>query len=330
LLATPTPRDVAFDTDEETMDLLDKMTTYVSVIDAGSFSAAAKRLKITSGAVSRQIAALEAELHVTLIARSTRSMAVTAAGRRYHEHCLRVLHEVAAAQSVGRARGVEGTVRISAPVSFGLSRVMPHLATLRAKHPSLGVEIHLEDRLLDPVLEGFDVLIRAGATVPITGGVVARKLTEFPFVLVAAPAYLERRGRPVTPEALVGHAALSCHVAPGPDVWVLGDGRREARIPMTASVVFRCSALQGVRDLALAGHGLALLPRWLIVDEIAKGALQPVLAGWTTPLIPVSAIFRTTERQTPRLRAVVDHLVSAFADTTAPPARTSRASRSRA
>jgi DNA-binding transcriptional LysR family regulator len=296
------------------MDLLEKMATYVRVIDAGSFSAAAKRLKITAGAVSRQVAALEAGLNVTLIARSTRSMAVTAEGHRYYEHCLRVLREVAAAQSIGNPRGIEGTVRMSAPVSFGLARLMPHLATLREKHPALGVEIHLDDRLLDTVLEGFDVLIRAGSTIPITGGVVARRLTEFPFVLVAAPSYLERHREPRAPEALIGHAALSCHIGPGPDVWILGDGKREARVPMTDTILFRCSALQGVRDLAMAGHGLALLPEWLVADDVAKGALRLVLREWSTDVLPVSAIYRTTERETPRLRAVVDHLVSAFAE----------------
>lgn len=131
------------------MDLLEKMATYVRVVEAGSIAAAARRSELTPGAVSRQIAALEAELGVTLLARTTRSMAVTADGRRYHEHCLRVLREVAEAQAVGRSRGVEGTVRVSAPVSFGLAALIPHVATLRDEHPALRVELHLEDRLLD-------------------------------------------------------------------------------------------------------------------------------------------------------------------------------------
>src|SRR4051812_28671641 len=122
------------------MDLLEKMATYVRVIEVGSFSAAAKQLKLTSSAVSRQIAALEAELRVTLLARSTRSMAATAEGHRYYELCLRVLHEVDEAQSIGTPRGVEGIVRVSAPVSFGLAALMPHITTLRTKHPTLRVE----------------------------------------------------------------------------------------------------------------------------------------------------------------------------------------------
>lgn len=295
------------------MDLLEKMATYVRVIEVGSFSAAARQLKLTSGAVSRQVAALEAELGVTLLARSTRSMAATAEGHRYYELCLRVLHEVAEAQSIGTPRGVEGIVRVSAPVSFGLAALMPHITTLRTRHAALSVELHLDDRLLDTALDGLDVLIRAGSTVPITSGLVARKLTAFPFVVVAAPAYLARRGEPKTPEALVGHDALTCRIAPGPDVWELTNGQREARVPMTETIVFRCSALQGVRDLALAGHGLALLPDWFVADEVRRMALRPVLPAWGTEIVPVSAIYRTTQRDTPRIRAFVEHVAEAFA-----------------
>jgi len=296
------------------MDLLEKMATYARVIETGSFSAAARQLRLTSGAVSRQIATLETELGVTLLARSTRSMAVTAEGHRYHEHCLRVLREVADAQSVGKSRGVEGTVRMSAPVSFGLAALMPHMTTLRAKHPALSVELQLEDRLLDTVLEGLDVLIRAGSTVPFTSSVVARRLMEFPFVLVAAPSYLRIRGQPRTPEELVGHDALSCRIAPGPDIWALSNGQREARVPMTERIGFRCSALHGVRDLAIAGQGVALLPDWFVAGDVAGAALRRVLPEWGTDALPVSAIYRTTQRDTPRIRALVEHLVASLAD----------------
>lgn len=294
------------------MDLLEKMATYVRVVDAGSFAVAAKRSKLTSGAVSRQVAALEAELGLTLIARSTRSMTVTSEGRRYYEHCLRVLREVADAQSMGRARGVEGILRVGAPVSFGLGALMPLLATLRAKHPELRVELQLEDRVLDTSLEGYDVLVRAGATLPITTGVVARKLLAFPFVVVAAKSYLRARGTPTTPEALVNHDALSCHVAPGPDLWELVDGEREARVVMTDAVVFRCAVLQAVRSLALAGQGIALLPDWFVRDDLGSGALRAVLPAWSTEPLEVNALYRTTHREMPRVRAFVEHMVDAL------------------
>src|SRR5277367_6973010 len=117
------------------MDLLDKMATYVRVVEAGSFSAAAKQIPLSSAAVSRQVAVLEDELRVTLLARSTRRMAVTPAGRRYYERCLRVLREVDEAQRVGRDEAVDGPLRVTAPVTFGLARVVPHIRALMARHP---------------------------------------------------------------------------------------------------------------------------------------------------------------------------------------------------
>jgi len=295
------------------MDLLDAMATYVRVVEAGSFAGAAKQLKVTSGAVSRQVAALESELRVTLLARSTRSMSLTADGHRYHERCLRVLREVAAAQAIGAERGVEGILRVGAPVSFGLAGLMPHITTLRVKYPALRVEVHLEDRLLDTVLDGLDVVLRAGTSIPLTTGIVARRLTAFPFVLVAAPSYLEHHDRPTSPEALASHDILTCHVAAGPDVWTLENGEREACVTLTDSVVFRCHVLQGVRDLALAGQGIALLPDWLVRGDLEQELLRPVLPGWRTEAIPVSAIHRRTERDAPRVRAFVEHLAEALA-----------------
>src|SRR5277367_4614665 len=138
------------------MDLLDKMATYVRVVEAGSFSAAAKQIRISSAAVSRQVAVLEAELRVTLLARSTRRMAVTPAGRPYYERCLRVLREVDEAQAVARGETVDGSLRVTAPVTFGLARVVPHMRGLMVKHPGLRIDLRLEDRLVDLALEGVD------------------------------------------------------------------------------------------------------------------------------------------------------------------------------
>src|SRR5258708_1218389 len=119
------------------MDLLDKMATYVRVVEAGSFSAAGKQLRISSGAVTRQVATLETNLRRTLLRRSTRRMEITADGRHYYEACLRVLRAVEEAQATGRGAGREGPLQITAPVTFGLERVVPHVAGLTAKNPEL-------------------------------------------------------------------------------------------------------------------------------------------------------------------------------------------------
>src|SRR6201992_1979169 len=144
------------------MDLLDKMATYVRVVEAGSFSAAAKQLRISSGAVSRQIATLEEDLRITLLRRSTRRMEITPAGHRYYDACLRVIREVEDAQASGRATGPLGPLQVSAPVTFGLERVVPHVGAFMAKHPQVRLDLRLEDRLLDLALEGVDVAVRVG------------------------------------------------------------------------------------------------------------------------------------------------------------------------
>ena len=162
------------------MGLLDKMATYVRVIEAGSFSAAAKQLRVSSAAVSRQIATLEAELGAPLLARSTRRMAVTSAGRRYYERCLRILRDVDEAQAIGRGEGLDGLLLVSAPVTFGLARVVPHVHSLLTKHPGLRVDLRLEDRLIDLVLEGVDVAIRVGGELPESTGLVAHRILGLP------------------------------------------------------------------------------------------------------------------------------------------------------
>lgn len=150
------------------MDLLAKMATFVRVVESGSFASAAQQLRISSPAVSRQIATLEAELRTPLITRTTRRMVLTPAGRRYYERCVRLLREVEEAQQLGDDDAIEGPLRVSAPVTFGLACVAPHMRGLMKKHPGLLVELHLDDRLVDLTLEGFDVAIRVGADAPLS------------------------------------------------------------------------------------------------------------------------------------------------------------------
>src|SRR5256885_13919904 len=139
------------------MDVLEKMATYVRVVEAGSFSAAAKQLRISPPAVSRQISTLEGELRVPLLRRTTRKMSITPAGRRYYERCLRILREVDDAQALARTGATEGLLSISAPVTFGLAWVVPHLSSLMAAHPGLPGEFRPGVRLIEPALEACDV-----------------------------------------------------------------------------------------------------------------------------------------------------------------------------
>jgi DNA-binding transcriptional LysR family regulator len=293
------------------MDLFDKMTTYVRVVEAGSLSAAAKQLRISAAAVSRQIATLEAELRLTLLRRTTRRMAVTPAGERYYQSCLRVLREVDDAQAVGSDEAPEGFLQVSAPVTFGLARVVPYLHTLMLKHPRFRIDLRLEDRVIDLALEGTDVAIRVGTRPPERTDLIAHLLLTYRRVVVASPEYLKRKGEPATPEALAKHDALTYPAANPADSWDLVSGERRAR--MRPGVVFRSNALHAIRDLAVKGMGVALLPEWMVMNDVRRRALHVILPDWRSEPVPVNAIHRTKQRGALRLRAFVEHLRQAYA-----------------
>jgi DNA-binding transcriptional LysR family regulator len=297
------------------MDLLDAMATFTRVVESGSLSAAAKQLRVSSAAVSRRIAALEAELGTQLLARTTRRMVVTPAGLRYYERCVRIQRDIADAHSMSLGDAGYGLLQVSAPVAFGMARVVPHMGSLMAKHPGLRIGLRLEDRLVDLVVDGVDVAIRVGGSIPNTGDIVGHTLCSLRRSLVASPKYLKRRGTPATVEALAKHDALAHEFGDMGDTFLLVSDRREVRVRVHA--VFRSNALHALRDLALLGTGLALLPDWFVDDDLASGNLRVVLPEWTTPTVVASAIHRIEQRGAPRIRALVDHLRGAYGSASA-------------
>ncbi len=297
------------------MDLLAQMSTFVRIVESGSLSAAARRLRLSLPAVSRQLRALEDELGAPLVLRTTRRLTVTEIGRAYYERCVRILRDVEEAQRSARARdGVAGRLVVAASVTFGLLRVAPLLPGLLAAHPRLQIDLRIEDRISDLVGEGIDVAIRAGALLaPDVAGLVAAVLGTFPRVLVAAPTYLRRRGEPRDPAALARHDALVQVSGVGAPLthWRVSQGEREESISVRE--VLACNALAVLRDAAVAGLGVAMLPTWLVEREIEGGALQPILTRWTCPPAHLSAVYRVELRGAARVRALVEHLRASLA-----------------
>lgn len=286
------------------MDLLEKMATFVRVVETRNFSVAARQRKVSSAAVSRQVASLEEALGVELVHRTTRRMTVTVEGARYYEHCQRVLREVDEAQAVGR-RALAGALRLNAPVSFGAACVAPLMGGLLEKHPHLRVELRLEDRLSDLVLDEVDLAVRVGAPPPDSADLIAHPLDSFHRVVVGAPAYLRRRGVPRKLEALERHDALE-HALAGRGVW-----RFEAT-EVRVSPVFSCNALSAIHALTVAGRGLAFLPDWFVRDDVAAGRLVHVLPEHASGAVPVFALHRRQLRGEARVQAVLNHLRQGF------------------
>ena len=288
------------------MDLLEKMSTYVRVVEAGSFSAAAKQLRVSAAAVSRQVATLEAELRAPLILRTTRSMSVTPMGRAYYERCLRILRDVDEAQAIGRGQGVVGVLKISAPVSFGLGCVVPYIHGLMAAHTGLRVDLRLEDRVVDLANEDIDVAIRVGGMPADSAILIAQPLLAYRRIMVAAPHYLQREGSPKTPDALATRPILTLTALHGVDFWTLRNGERVAHVPLKAT--FRTNTVQAARALALQGAGITAVPEWLVAEALERKELVQLLTDWEFEEIKVFAMYRLEHRGNRRVKALIQHL----------------------
>lgn len=293
------------------MDLLTRMETFVRVVEAGSFSASAKQLRLSVAAVSRHIAALEEDLGTSLIARTTRKLTITPAGRLYYERCLRVLREVEEAETVGRL-GIAGPLRMSVPVSLGVLAGDTLVHSLLARHPALRLDLRVEDHIVDLALDNVDIAIRVGAEPPLSTEIVAVRLASFTRIVVASPAYVARHGEPSTPADLAHHEALSSAGAAMTDVWTLVDGKSKARVRITTR--FSTNVGQLLLRAALDDRGVALLPDWFVAKEVKARRLLHLLSAWTTETTSIHALYRVSLRSEQRVRTVIDHLRRAFSD----------------
>jgi DNA-binding transcriptional LysR family regulator len=290
------------------MDFLDQMGTFVDIVDAGSLSAAARRRRLSLAAVSRQLGALEHELGAPLIVRTTRTMTVTDAGRQFYQHALQALRDVDAARAVVRdTHRAGGTLRVSAGVTIGLEQLVHALPALAEAHPALAIELRLEDHASDLVRDGVDIALRAGLAPPDSTSMLAKELARFHRWVVAAPRYLRAHGTPKSVASLAKHRALIQLSDLGElSTWPLGDETIRVRGTL------RCTAPSALRQLALAGSGIALLPDWLVRDDITAHRLVRVLPELASPPVSLWALHRIELRDAPRVRVFLDHLARVF------------------
>jgi DNA-binding transcriptional LysR family regulator len=283
------------------MDLLAQMATFLRIVDAGSLSAAAKAQRLSLPAVSRQLNALEEELGVPLLLRTTRRLQVTEAGRAWYAHCTRILREIEEARESLSERSI-GTLTVSAPITIGMHYVVPRLLQLAQQSPKLSVELRLEDHLVDLLADGVDVAIRAGVAMPDSPSLIARPLHQFRRVLVASPSYLSAHPAPKSPEGLRGHSCLlQVNEQRALTRWRLCQKETEAEIEIKGN--FRATAPLALREAALAGLGIGFLPEWLIAQDIAAQRLRRVLTGWEGAHVTIWAIYRAELRNAPRVQA---------------------------
>ncbi len=292
------------------MDKLASLRAFNKIVERGSFAAAGRELRLSRSAISKYVRDLEHELGVQLLRRTTRSASPTENGLAYYERSRAILAELEEAdQAVSRLQAEpRGMLRVNAPMSFGTLHLARAIGDFMARYPELKIQLLLSDQLVDPVQEGYDVTLRIAALAVST--LIARKIVAARRVICAAPAYLERRGRPLRPEDLRGHDCLSYgHLATG-NQWKLtgADGDHWIEVPWML-----CSNnAEALCDAAVAGRGIALLPTFIAGAALQNGALVTVLSDYHPPALSLYALYPQTRHLSVKVRVFIDFLVERF------------------
>ena len=294
------------------MSALDAMEVFVRVVQTGGFSAAARALGMTPSAVSKQIARLEDRLGARLFTRTTRRFALTEEGRAFHERAQRILADVAEAEeAVANLHGaLRGLLRINVPVAFGRLHVAPLLPDFLAAHRELRIDVVLNDRFVDLVEEGVDLVIRIGELAD--SSLIARRLAANRRLVCAAPDYLARERTPKLPSDLTGHNCLVYTYRASRNDWhfIGPDGTRQ-----TVQVAGNLEAnnAEALQAAVRAGLGLGLLPHWLVGRDLADGRRVELLPEFHAPDSAIYAVYPPGRHLSPKVRGFVDFLAERYA-----------------
>lgn len=289
------------------------MTVLVGVVEAGSFSAAAERLGLSPSAVSKVVSRLEAQLGARLLQRTTRRMQLTEAGARYCERARAVLEAIEAAvrEAEGQQVAPRGTLRVTAPTVLGQVRVMPVVLAFQREHPEVEVHLELSDRTVDVIEERVDLAVRMTAQPP--AGLVARKLDDDRRALCASPGYLAARGRPRRPADLAAHEAVIFVAGRPVEAWRLLEGPGgEQTTAVRVGGRLQVNNTHALRAAALAGMGIADLPRYLAEEDLAAGRLEAVLDAFVPVQRGIYAVYPPSPYTPVKVRLFVAALVEAF------------------
>ena len=292
------------------MDRLQAMTTFVAVVDGGSFASAARKLNLSPPVVTRAVAELEERLQLRLLTRTTRMVRVTEAGARYAEDCRRILAEIEEAESAaaGTHGAPRGTLTLTAPVLFGQMYVTPVLVRYLQRYPEVDAQCLFLDRVVNLMEEGVDVAVRI-AELP-DSSLQAVRVGRVRRVLVASPAYLAAHGTPRRPEDLAGHTTVSAAGLSAQLEWRFSvDGR-----PRTQPVVprMRTTTNDSAISAALAGLGIARLLSYQAAPHVAAGTLVPVLQEFEAAPLPIHVVHHEGRRATQKVRNFVDMAIESL------------------
>ena len=293
-------------------DPLEGMSIFAAVVEAESFTGAARTLKYSKAAISTHIQKLEDRLDTRLLNRTTRRISMTDEGRVFYEHCRRILDEAREAIDALDNSNTEprGVLRINSPMSFGTMHLGAAVAEFMEAYPDVSVDMVLNDRQVDLIEDGFDLAIRIGRLPD--SSLIARRLAPCRRILVASPDYWDRKGRPSHPSDLKDHDALIYDYLDDPNTWTFKDGDTDVSV----SVQGRLRANNGevLLDAALRGLGIYLSPTFFCFDALRANKLEIALRDFGEDPLSVYAVYPHRRHLSPRVRAFVDFLAERFGE----------------
>jgi DNA-binding transcriptional LysR family regulator len=292
------------------MDRLDELAIFVSIIEAGSLISASRRLRRSPPAVTRALSALEDRMGLRLVERTTRRLAATEAGTALAERARTLLADYDAVLAGGSQAPIRGVLRITAPVQFGRRHVEPVVSAFLNEYPDVQIELTLNDRNLDLIEEGLDLAVRIG---PLADSrLVARHIGSVRRVVVASPAYLERRGIPRTPPDLASHDTIFGRARSSAREWRFGSSQRGIVVRLAPRLLV--DDVDAQLQAAQAGRGIARPLSYQVTDELAAGSLVRILQDFEPESLPVHLVTPSRTHLSPKVRAFLDSAVNAFRD----------------
>ena len=292
------------------MGQLEDMKIFIRIVEAGGIGAAAEQLCIAKSAVSRRLSGLESDLGITLINRTTRTSNLTDAGNLYYKRALGIIDDVIELNNTtsNLELALQGTLRLSAPLSFGVNHLAPVLSGYIKQHPELSLSVDFADHYIDLIEGGYDLAFRIGTLQDST--LIARPIAPIKLIMCASPAYLEQSGLPKGPDDLKNHQLLYYSSS---DVltWKLNDKNgEEISIPVTEKITSNNGDF--LNQMAIDGHGIIISPTFISWQALAEGKLVPVLTDYSIPSTHAYAVYPNTRYLPQKTRLLIEYLKEQF------------------